>query len=1148
MKNTILKDTFREIRKSRGRFFSIFAIVAIGVAFFAGLMASAPTMQYTADRYFDDYNLMDYRVLSNFGMTEEDVSALRQLEGIEGVMPAYSADVLVSIGDSETVLRVHSLNLDHLDSTDPDYINQLKVVEGRLPEKSGECVIESGKIMENSLEIGDTMTLRSGDGEDIADSFRTTTYTIVGKVNTPYYLSYEKGTSTIGDGSVGLYAFVPMTDFSMEVYTEVYLTASGAVDFNSYQQDYFDYIEPLTSNLQTLGIERSDIRREDILSEAQQQYDEGYAQYQQSLEEFNTLIADAQQKLEEGRLEILSGELTLQNNKDLAELQFDNAQQQIDTSKEQVAQLQQQADQAEQAYLEGNAEAIRQREETQQLLDEALIVQSEKNAALQQAQSDYDALAAVNQQILDLQQSNEELQQANQTLQQQLDELNPDSEEYRQITDQIQANEQQISANNTTLEQLRNQYPTLETDLAAAFAALQQAQSEATAADSDVQRYQATITLIDQGLASARQMLDALQAQIESAQTQISEGEAELAAGKQQAQQQFAKAEAQLAQARIDYQQGQQELQTQQAEGEAQLEDAREELVRAQNEIDQIEEAQWYVLDRESHYSYMDYKGAADRMEAISAVFPVFFFLVAALVCLTTMTRMVDEQRSQIGTMKALGYSTAAIAFKYVFYAAVASFFGSLLGLAFGMFAFPAIIYTAWNMMYILPPVQFTLQLPLMIVSTLISVLVTTLAAFSACYRDLTETPALLMRPKAPKLGKKILLERIHWLWSRLSFTSKVTARNIFRYKKRFFMTVIGISGCTALLIAGFGIKDSISTIVDAQFGSIFRYDGTVSLQADVSEERKSEIVQQLKDSDEIDDVLAVYSTNAQVIEGDQQKEVTLMVTEDTDRFTEFIHLHTRTSQTPLNLTSSGAIITERMANDLGLKTGDEIELENEDGIRRSVEITGIAENYINNYVYMTSAGYRSTFDLRAQTNTLLVRVSEAYSHDDAAAARVISAVDEVNTVSFYTSIRDNFEGMIESLNYIVVVLILSAGALAFVVLYNLTNVNISERLREIATLKVLGFHDKEVNAYVYKENIILTLVGAAAGIFLGKALHLTIMVVVELDNIMFGRNINLISYVVSVVITVLFAIIVNQAMKPKLKAIPMVESLKSVE
>ena len=405
------------------------------------------------------------------------------------------------------------------------------------------------------------------------------------------------------------------------------------------------------------------------------------------------------------------------------------------------------------------------------------------------------------------------------------------------------------------------------------------------------------------------------------------------------------------------------------------------------------------------------------------------------------------------------------------------------------------------------------------------------------------------MRPKAPKLGKKILIERMTFVWKRFSFTSKVTARNLFRYKKRFFMTVLGISGCTALLVAGFGIKDSISRIVNSQFGEIFQYQGISSLQKDLDETEKQQVFDQISSLDMIDDSLDVYQSNAVVYQGNDSTEVTLVVTSDPERFRDFVSLHPRKQpQEELRLKDSGVVITEKMANDMNLHIGDTIELENEKELRRNVEITGIAENYLNHYVYMNANAYKETYDLRAQSNAVFLKFNPQIDDAEQRSGQELLKNEKISSLSFYTGIKDNFNNMIRSLNYIVLVLIISAGMLAFVVLYNLTNVNISERLREIATLKVLGFYNKEVNTYVYKENIILTLIGSLLGLGLGKILHLTIMVVVELDNIMFGRVILPQSYVISVLITMLFAVIVNQVMKSKLRAIPMVESLKSVE
>ncbi|WP_295769816.1 FtsX-like permease family protein [uncultured Holdemania sp.] len=1125
MRSPLLKDTLREIRKTRGRFFSIFGIVAIGVAFFAGVLASAPDMKYTADRYFDDYNLMDYRVVSNFGITEDDVRQLRQVAGVQGVQASYTQDVITRIGSKELVLKVHALDLEHLDPQDPDYINQLVVTSGRLPEKSGECVIEDGKIVVSGMKIGDTIKIESGTSDPLDDSFSRDTFTIVGTVNTPYYLSYEKGTSTIGSGSVDTYVYVPKNDFTMEVYTDVYLTARGAKPYNSYNQDYFDYLEPLSETLTTLGSERAELRRQSIVDEAMKEYTDGQAEYDEALTTFNTEIEKAEKKLQEGKDELLVGQATLTSSKAMAEAQLKQGEAQIEMIQKQIDTLVATYDEKKKEYETTNAQALEQKAAL-----ESQIAEKQKNLADKQTE-----LAPAEQELNEQTQKQLDLTTRQVELETKKALNQTDPEKYPALSEEEAAELEKIPGE-LILVNARI------TELQGELAVLTQLETEITTA-------QAQLDLINQGLEVSETVLKTIDEQIVSANAQIEQQRQTLVQAKAEADKQIAEGEAKLKQGQKEVAQGEIDLALNKAEGEAKLEDAREELVLAKNKIEQIEQGKWYILDRQSHYSYMDYKGAADRMAAIAKVFPVFFFLVAALVCLTTMTRMVDEQRSQIGTMKALGYTTGQIAFKYVFYAAFASLTGSLVGLAVGLFAFPAIIYTAWLMMYVLPPVSFTPQLSLMIGSTAASVLVTTLAAFAACYKELIETPALLMRPKAPKLGKKILIERMTFVWKRFSFTSKVTARNLFRYKKRFFMTVLGISGCTALLVAGFGIKDSISRIVNSQFGEIFQYQGIASLQKDLDETEKQQVFDQISSLDMIDDSLDVYQSNAVVYQGNDSTEVTLVVTSDPERFRDFVSLHPRKQpQEELRLKDSGVVITEKMANDMNLHIGDTIELENEKELRRNVEITGIAENYLNHYVYMNANAYKETYDLRAQSNAVFLKFNPQIDDAEQRSGQELLKNEKISSLSFYTGIKDNFNNMIRSLNYIVLVLIISAGMLAFVVLYNLTNVNISERLREIATLKVLGFYNKEVNTYVYKENIILTLIGSLLGLGLGKILHLTIMVVVELDNIMFGRVILPQSYVISVLITMLFAVIVNQVMKSKLRAIPMVESLKSVE
>ncbi len=1158
LKHPVIKDTLREIRKTKSRFFSIFGIAAIGVAFFAGVCASAPTMAYNADLYFDEHHLMDIRVLSNFGITQEDVEELKKVDGIDGIMPAYSADVLVNDGQSLNVMRVHSLNSELIKSKSSDYLNQVIVVEGRLPEAPGEIVVEKTQMLENSFQVGKSILLRAASG-DISDTFDVTRYKIVGIVQTPYYLSFQKGPSDAGSGTLGFYGYVLEENFCMDVYTEVFLSVEGADAFNTYEDEYFDHLDDVLDELEELGLKRSKIRREEIMEEALKAYDEGVQEYEQGKAQFEEEIEKAEQDLKDAEMQLVKGQAELDSQKLLVQLQMNDAQKEIDDGKAQIEEYTALIEMAETAYFEMNAEAIESKKETQQQLDEANAELkgleqelSEVNHKIEEIDLQYSELTSAQTRADELESEIRISKASIQTLELSLSSPFLDDETKTEIQNELDLEKNRLAALEVELEEKHALIESFDPALTSQRDELVEQQSQLNEKISSctqrISAYETAIEALNQTLAPFEQMIVEFKAYLEDGEKQVEEGQKQLDDAKITAEKELKAAQKKIDDGYVELEEGRKTFEEEKKKGEQKLQDGYEDLVRAKDEIERIEKAQWYVLDRNSHYSYVDYQGAIERMDAIAVIFPVFFFLVAALVCLTTMTRMVDEQRTQIGTMKALGYSSRTIAFKYVFYAAFASFTGSVCGLAFGLIVFPAIIYTGWNMMYILPVVRFTTHIPLMIVSTILIVSVTTLSAFGACWSELIETPALLMRPKAPKLGKKIFLERITWLWNRFSFTSKVTARNIFRYKKRFFMTVVGISGCTALLVAGFGMKNSINAIVDQQFGTVFNYIGTATLHDDIDEDRIEEIVMELKESDVLDDVMSVHCASSTAEFDSESIDVTLMVVENENRFKKFVSLHERESKAEIELDSDGVVLTEHMCNQLGISVGDEIEVSNEDGMVRSFEVIGITENYVNHFVYMSKSCYQKAFDLRAKDNTLLLVVNQKDQPTDGEVASLLTSYDEVQSVSFYTSIRDNFSSMIEALDYIVLVIIISSGALAFVVLFNLTNVNISERIREIATLKVLGFHHKEVNDYVYNENIVLTAIGALAGLLLGKYLHLAIMVMVELDNVMFGRLITTQSYLISYVITLVFTVIVNFVMKKRLREIPMVESLKSVE
>lgn len=1082
MPSSLWKDTLREIKKTLGRFFSIFAIVAIGVAFFAGVKASVPDMKYTADAYFDEYNLLDFRIVSTVGFTKEDVQAIREVKGVEGVDATYTMEALTMVGPQQLTLKVHALPEADPRADDPDYINQANLQEGRMPRTSGECLIEKNDIGDSGLKIGDTIVLSSGTNTDISESLKTKEYTIVGTTFNPNYLSYEKGSSSIGSGKIDNYIMILKDDFKSEYYTEVNVTVKGAKDYNSYEEAYFEITDKVKTALEDVGADRSEFRFEEIKKLANEKYEEGLAEYEDGKKLYEEEITKAKDALEDAKIKLAVGENTLQIEKKNYEVKMAEGKQQLETAKAQLAS-------GQQIYQNIKKEF----DERKPQLEEQLT-----------------------------------------KLEGQLDTI---KEQVQRIDEQIAQTKQQLEQPGLTdLEkELLNQRLT----------SLQQQKDVAEAA---LPMIEPTISAIRSQLENTQSQLQMMEEYLRILQQQIDEGERELEEGKKTAELQFALAEQELIDGRASLISGQMELAKQEKKGLEELELAEEKLEKAKRDIEELPQPQWYVLDRHSHYSYMDYGSVADRMDGISKVFPLFFFLVAALVCLTTMTRMVEEQRSMIGTMKALGYGKAAIAFKYVFYAFVASVLGSIVGCAIGMTLFPTVIFNAWALMYTIPHIKFVMQPVLAFTASFIVIGITMAAAYAAVYKELMEVPSQLMRPKAPKVGKKILLERITVLWSRFSFIQKVTARNIFRYKKRFLMTVIGISGCTALLVAGFGIQDSISEVVSRQYGNIMQYDLSVMFDKDASLSQKEEIMDALAKDGRFEALMGVGQYNGNAYDGSETEAITIVVPSDIEAFKQFVSLHTRIGQKEQELSGDSVLISEKLSMNLNVSKGDTMMIDDGDGIQREVKVGGIVENYIGHYVYMAPGYYKDIFHVRQVDTALLAKLNDAAPEVEVTLGNELMKDEQITSVTFYSGIAESFQDTIASLSFVVVVLIIAAGMLAFVVLYNLTNVNISERVREIATIKVLGFYDKEVSAYVYRENIFLTMIGAFCGLFLGIGLHQLIMNLAELESVMFGRNIALLSFVLSFLITMLFSIIVNLVMYRKLKEVPMVESLKSVE
>lgn len=1079
MPATYLKDIFREIKISLGRFLSILCIVAIGVAFFAGIKASAPDMKNSADTYFDKYNVQDIQVYSTIGLTKKDVAAIKKIKGVKSVQPSFSMDTLSQIDSTQMVIKVISYGIDQK-------MNKIRVVEGRMPERENECLVEASSAtnkLYGTFHIGDTIKLQSGTDEALSKSLKHTKYKIVGTCYNPNYLSYEKGSSNIGSGTVNSFIYIQNTNVLKDYYTEVDVCVKGAKDLDCYSDEYFDVVDPVLKKIKKISNKQIDARIQSYQSELDEKKQEATDKFKDAENQFN----DAQNKIDSGLSEIQSNELKLQNSKDqinqgwneyYANLQLlDN----IPTLQNAIAQI----------------------EESEKKLPELLSQKEQVENGLQQinAEGDLNTKRTLIQNAIDF------IDIALKKL-----ENYPDSSDAETI--RIKLNEKK--------ELLQGQLSLIDQAIA------KKAELEAI-----LPQIQSGIEQIQAGVAKKAELQSQLN-QLLNAKNELNNAYVSLINGQAQYEDGVSKIE----DAKNELNKSIEQLTLSKAEFNIQKHDALRELSDAQLEIDKME-GKWIVLDRNSHYSYRDYGACADRMDGIAKVFPVFFFLVAALVCMTTMTRMVDEQRNEMGTLKALGYSKLQIASKYIIYALIASILGSILGCSLGMYLFPTVIFNAWNTLYNIDQIKFLFQPGLILLASGSVTGITLLATLYSIYSELIEMPSQLMRPKAAKAGKKILLERITFIWKRLSFLQKVTARNIFRYKKRFFMTIIGIAGCSALLVAGFGINDSISDIVNQQYNVIYHYDATVSA-------KTSEITSQIKSLKGVKDVYEEDHLAVTTKIENKDISTTVHVISNDKKFKDFCTLFNGNNE--FDLDDSSVLISQKMATKLNKKAGDTIKIKDANNKVIKAKIKGVFTNYVGHHIYASESLYKSWNTNAKTTHIYLIKSKKTTKKFERNLGNKIMNIDGVQSVTFYSSLQKNFKDMIKSISYIVVVLVISAACLAFVVLYNLSNVNISERKREIATIKVLGFTRKEVDAYINRETILLTILGSLIGLGIGIGLHHLIMNLAEMDDIMFGRTINSISYVISFVMTIGFNAIINLCMHKKLNNIQMVESLKAVE
>lgn len=992
----MVKSCLREIRTSLARYLAILAIVALGVGFYAGLQMCQPDMICTARTYMDENNFYDYQIFSTYGIDDDSIKLALKNTSVADAEASIEHDAIVT-ASSGVQDNMKAIML-------PERINTVHLTEGRMPQKKNECVLDSKEAHNENYQIGDLITIGKENKKDDYDAFAIHSFKIVGMVNSPLYLDYERGTTTVGDGSLLGYFYVPREAFDSDYYTQLYIKLrEEAIPFpdkdDSTIEDAEDAMEQLAEDITVA-------RREKERNSAQETLNEQLGKYNDGIAELKT----GEKQYKAGLSEYLA-------QKADTDKQFADAERQIRDGQAQLDEARKQAD-------DGMAQLLAAKNEAENKLSSA---------------------------------------------------IDP-------ITVFIQTE---------TLKEINSRIGQVE----AGYAEINAKQAELDARKAELERGQSTAV---KEFAAAKKALEASGRRI--------------------------------------------------AEGKAELADAHIQIMDAQHQIDTMKKGDSYALSRDNNIGYSTFDQNASIVSNIAKVFPAFFFLVAALVCMTTMTRMMEEQRSQMGVLKALGYSNGAILGKYMFYSGSAATLGTILGLAIGTRVFPQAIWHAYTMMYYFNPhVSYLFDWKLAVICLIVALICSAGATWISCASNFGVAPAQLIRPKTPKSGKRILLERITPVWNRISFLYKVSFRNIFRYKKRFLMMVIGIAGCTALLVAGFGIDTSIKGPAKFQYEEITLYDYQIMFNKDMNTSEQEKFVRYAeKKADNPGDILFVHSESMDVTSGKETRAITLVACND-KRITQHVDLHYNDEQ--VEYPGDGeVVICRKLQKVYGLKPGDKLTLSS--GYKKmTATVSGVFDNYVSEMIYMTEDTYFEGFGEKPDKKTAYVMMPEGSSdesiHETAAA---IGEYKDAAATSVNADMVNMVDSMMKSLDAVVYVIILCAGLLAFIVLYNLTNINITERIREIATIKVLGFNRSETSSYVFRENIFLTAIGALLGLPLGKLLMDFAISNINVNMVFFVSRVTWQNYLSSFLLTFVFALIVNLAMQPVLRGISMTESLKSIE
>ncbi len=1185
MNKAYRKDIVRSVKNGWKRFLSILIITALGVAMLTGLYAACLDMYYSADKFYDKQRLFDIRILSTLGLTEADVDALSRIDGIEAAEGGFNEIVHTEVDGARKSADIIVISQKGLNSP--------YLLDGRLPEKETEIAVTKKYLEESGKSIGDTLSMEEDNQEESTDeskssskedskdnskeedepSFLHTAFQITGVVMNPMEIQSNGLASVFRSSESNDYTFfVTDTAVSSDIFTAVYLTLSGTQGMNSYSKEYEARVQTVINHIESnIKKQREQARYDSILTEARTKLEDAKSTMEEEFADADQEFSDAWDEINDGKQKLSEGENTLNNEEQDAKKKISEARLELKKAKQQLANSEKQLTEGEEQLAQGEADL---QKNAQKLAEGRKQLAEEKQEAGEQ-------LDAADQQLEEAQTQLEEartqLEPGIAQLKNTLGSAWPEKEwsalvnaaaalaatgaEDKAIAEATAGEAGQLTA---AIIQQNTQIPQIDSlaqSCVEAAYGLGKVNGGQQALDAQKSTFEEQKKAALQKLADAEAELDKGEAQLEAGRQEIkskkgelkagkeelADGKTELAEGEDKLDKEEADAGVKITDARKEITDKKKELE----DGEAELiqkeqdyaeekEDAIRELEDGYTELNDIDMAQWYVQDRTSLESYSSLKSDLSSIEAVGRVFPVIFLLVAVLMSLTTMTRMVEEERGLIGTYKGLGFGNSSVYHKYLLFALLACLLGGVLGDLFGFIFMPKFVAVVLEELYSLPQYYLRFDIPYGVGGVMLFTAAIVGATALACRSELTHMPAILMRPKAPRAGSRVLLERITILWKHLKFLNKVTARNLFRYKKRLFMTIGGIVGCTALILCGFAIRDSITDLEPKQYDNIYRYD----LMAVFQEKDTEDIVRQLSADSNIKDYLKLRIDSMKIMNtGSKAEKVQLMVIPDGEAIDGYIHIK-NTEGALLPLTDSGIYITQNAAQILGVKSGDTVLLQDMELVQCETVVADVVQNYLGNNVYMTQRLYEALFGTYSN-NGVLAHLSDTCEDQAAYAEALLDNASVVSAVST-AAVRESYG--FDLINAVILLIIIMAGGLAFVVLFTLSNTNISERARELATIKVLGFYDKEVHLYVNKETLILTAVGILAGLPVGRFLSELLTIALKMPSIYFAVYIDPVSYLTSAVITFCFAVTVNWITNRMLDRIDMVEALKSVE